>query len=297
MRSPHTTHALRAFILAIAALAPYAAPAAPTLTLSAGAQTDDSGASTTDAGLDWGPNDTLSLSIAAGHVKGDSEDSNLSSDFSATTATADMSWQPLERLGFALGYDLWDDSNSYEKRTARGAVYLGGPRLRAGLLAESVTSETTAELTARRQTSLSFDGSGYGLDLRATGERGDLYATYLTYDYDESVGRLATFLSNPNLATRPRLESLVNSRLTAAAALLDNSLVVGGDVFIRQARIGLAFSQYQDIVSDSTTRAVQSDFEWSLSSRWAMRLTAGVSDSEETNSSVFGGVRILFHGM
>ena len=293
MRSLHTAHAMRAFILAIAILTPCAAPAAAVWTLSAGAQTDDSGANTTDASIDWGPTEKLTLAASAGHVKGDSD----LGAFSATTATADVNWQPLRRLGFALGYELWDDSSTYEKRTARGAVYLGGPRLRAGLLAESVTSDTTAELTTRRRTSLSFDGSGYGLDLRAAGDRGDIYATYLTYDYDQNVARLATFLSNPNLATRPRLDALVDSGLTAAAALLDHSLVIGTDVFVRQARIGLAFSQYQDIVSDTTTRAVQSDVEWSLSSRWALRLTAGVSDSEQTSHSVFGGVRILFRGM
>ena len=265
--------------------------AAPVWTAGVGAQGDDSGASTVDADIGWTPVDALSLSFVGGHVNGASNEG----DFSATTTAVDLDWQPLRRLGFGVGYDVWNDPSTYDKRSARGALYIGGTRARLGLMAESVRTETTAQLPLRRRTSIDFNGSGYGLDLHLSGDRADFYVSYMTYDYNDSANRLITFLSNPQLTTRPRLDALLNSGLTVAGALLDHSAGAGVDVFVRNARIGFAFTQFREIVSGSDTRTLQTDFEWPLATHWSARLSAGLSDSDATNTSFFGGARILFH--
>ena len=267
------------------------AQAAPSWSASVGAEGDDNGASTADADIGWSPTDRFGVSFSAGHAKGSDE----SGDFSSTTLFAGIDWQIAKRFGVALAYDAWDDSGAYEKRTTHGTVYIGNDRARVGLLAQSVTSTTTAELALlRREVQIDFDGQGYGAELELNGEHAGFYASYVSYDYDDSVDRLIAFLANPNLSQRPRLEALAGSGLTAAAALLDHSANVGANVYVRNCRLGVSYTLLRDLVSDSDSSSVRGEIEWPFAARWAARLTAGVNDSDVENSALFGGVRILY---
>jgi hypothetical protein len=284
--------ALRAGSLLVAALIARPALAEQSWTLGVGAQADESGANSADADIGWTPTSAFTFALAAGRVNGDSD----TGDFAATTATARVDWQPIRQLGFAVAYDTWDDPSAFEKRTAHAAIYVGGPSFRVGLLGETIASETTAELAVlRRRTSLAFDGSGYGIDVQVSGSRTDVYATYMSYDYKDNVDRLINFLSSPTLVRRPRIEALLSSGLTAAGALLDDSLTVGADVFVRQTRIGIAFAQFRDIVDDADIHTLQADVEWPLTARWSANVIAGMSDSDATDTTLFGGARLLFH--
>ncbi len=259
---------------------------------SAGVQADESGASGADADLAFSPTDTLTFSIAAGHVNGDSDEG----DFSARTTAAAASWQPFRRLGISVGYDAWDDPSTFEKRTAHAALYIGGERARIGLLGESVNTETTAELALlRRRTSLEFNGAGYGVDGRLSGKHVDFYVRYMSYDYEDNIARLLNFLANPQLIARPRVEALINSGLTAAGALLDSSATAGVNIFVEHTRIGIAFSHYDELVANSDTQVLQADIEWPISEKWSANLLAGMSDSDTTDATLFGGARLLFH--
>jgi hypothetical protein len=267
------------------------AAAAPSWNASVGAEGDNNGASVGDADIGWSPTDRFGVSFSAGHAKGSDESGN----FSSTTLFAGADWQIAKLFGVGLAYDSWDDSNAYEKRTAHGTVYIGNERARVGLLAQSVTSTTTAQLALlRREVTIDFDGKGYGAELELNGERAGFYASYVSYDYDDNVNRLLTFLANPNLSQRPRLEALAGSGLTAAAALLDYSANVGANFYVRDSRIGVSYSLLRDLVSDSDSKSLRGEFEWPFADHWAARLTAGVNDSDIEDSAVLGGVRILY---
>jgi hypothetical protein len=199
-------------------------------------------------------------------------------------------------LGLALGHDAWDDTGTYEKNTTYLSASLSGARVRVTALTEFVRSETTAELTGlRRTTALSFDGSGYGAELAFDGDRVSLHASYLAYEYDDTVSRLLNFLASPTLTDRPRLDGLLGSGLTAAAALLDYSATVGADFYVGDSRIGISWLALRDIVSDGDAQSLRAEFQWPLSDHWSARLVGGVSDSDVDGSTFFGGVRFLFH--
>jgi hypothetical protein len=259
---------------------------------SAGVQADESGANAADADVAWSPTDAFTFSVAAGHVDGDSDEG----DFSARTTAAAASWRPFRRLGITVGYDAWDDPSTFEKRTAHAALYVGGDRARIGLLGESIETETTGELAVlRRRTSLAFNGTGYGVDARLSGKHVDFYVSYMSYDYQDNINRLLNFLADPSLIVRPRVEALINSGLTAAGALVESSATAGVDVFVKHTRIGIAFSQYDELVANSDTHTLHTDVEWPLSARWSANLLAGMSDSDTTDATLFGGARLLFH--
>jgi hypothetical protein len=269
-----------------------ASQAAPLWNASVGAEADDAGANTADVDIGWSPTDRFGLSFAAGHATGPDD---LGGDFSSTTVFAGMDWRFARLAGVALGYDSWNDSGVYEKRTAHATFYVGNDRARFGLLAQSIESETTAEmLVLRRKTSLTFDGSGYGAELLVSGDRMSVWASYVVYSYDENVDRLITFLDNPNLARRPRLETLLGSGLTAAATLLDRSAVAGADFYVRDLRLGVSYSLLTDIVTDSDLSSLRGEVEWPLTDRWSARLVAGVNDSDIESSTLFGGARLLY---
>jgi hypothetical protein len=266
--------------------------AEPSWNASLGAEADDNSASASDVEIGWAPTDRFGISFAAGHASGADD---LGTDFSSTTLFAGMDWRFTDLVGMALAYDVWDDPDTYEKRTTHATLYLGNERFRAGVLAQAVESTTTAELALlRRRTSISFDGTGFGAELVLNGERLSAYASYIGYDYEENVDRLLTFLSNPTLARRPRLEALLGSGLTAAAALLDYSAMAGADLYAGDARIGVSYSLLRDLVTDADSSSLRAELEWPLSDRWSARLVAGVNDSDIESSALFGGARILY---
>jgi hypothetical protein len=261
-------------------------------TASLGAEADDRSASAIDADVGWSPTERFTLAFSGGHTRGADD---LGDDFDATVLSASADWQMADVVGLAIAYDTWEDPDSYEKRNGHLTLYLGNERARIGLVAQSVSSKTTAQLALLRRTaSIDFDGKGYGADLSLNSERTGFYASYVAYDYDDSTARLITFLSNPALARRPRLEALLGSSTTAAAALLDYSASVSADFYLARARIGVSWSMLRDIVSDSNSQTVKADVEWPVASHWSLRLTGGVNDSDLDSSVIFGGVRILF---
>jgi hypothetical protein len=269
------------------------AHAEPSFNASVGAEADDSGASIADVDMSWSPTDRFGLSFAAGHASGADD---FGGDFSSTTLFAGMDWRFTRLAGVALGYESWDDADAYDKRTAHATLFVGNERARFGVIAQSVESETTAELgLLRRQVSIGFDGTGYGAEVSLNGDHMSAWASYLTYDYDENVDRLITFLATPSLTRRPRLDALLGSGLTAAAALLDYSAVVGMDFYVRRARIGVSYSSLRDIVTDSDASSLRCEVEWPLGSRWSARLIGGVTDSDIDSSALFGGARLLYH--
>jgi hypothetical protein len=285
--------ALHAFISALVGSA-LASPlqAAPSWNASVGAEADESSASAADVTLGWSPTERFGISFSAGHVQGADD---LGADFDSTTIFAGFDWRIARLVGVALAYDTWDDSDAYEKRTTHASLYVGHERARFALLAQSVESETTADLLLlRRQVSIGFDGKGYGAELTLNGERVSGYASYLTYDYDESTDRLLTFLANPDLARRPRLDALAGSGLTAAAALLDRSATIGADFYVRRTRLGVSYSSVRDIVTESDSQSLRAEVEWPVATHWSVRLVGGMNDSDIESSALFGGARILF---
>jgi hypothetical protein len=127
-----------------------------------------------------------------------------------------------------------------------------------------------------------------------SGDRMSVWASYVAYSYDENVDRLITFLDNPNLARRPRLEALLGSGLTAAATLLDRSAVAGVDFYVRDLRLGVSYSLLTDIVTDSDSSSLRGEVEWPLTDHWSARVVAGVNDSDIESSTLFGGARLLY---
>lgn len=268
------------------------AQAAASWSASVGAEADDNGAHAADVDIGWSPTDRFGVTFAAGQS---SSADDLGTDFDSTTLFAGADWQLTELLGAAIAYDVWDDPDNYAKRTLHATLFIGNDRLRLGVLAQSVESETTAQLGLfRREVTFDFDGTGYGAELTLNGNRVSAYASYLTYDYDENVDRLLSFLANPALARRPRLEALFGSGLTAAAALLDYSATVGLDVYAGRARFGFSCSLLRDAVSDSDSTSLRAQVEWPLAARWSAQVSAGVNDSDVESSALFAGGRILY---
>jgi hypothetical protein len=283
--------ALLAVALAIA-MPGMPAHAAASWTASAGAEADANGASAADIDIGWSPTDRFGVTLAAGRSSGADD---LGTDFDSTTLFAGADWRLTELLGAAVAYDVWDDPANYGKSTFHATLFIGTDRVRIGLLAQSVESETTAQLgLLRREVTFDFDGTGYGAELTLNGNRLSAYASYLTYDYDENVDRLLSFLANPALSRRPRLDALVGSGLTAAAALLDYSVIAGVDLYAGRARFGFSCSFLRDVVSDSDSASLRAEVEWPLAAHWSAQVSAGVNDSDIESSALFAGGRILY---
>jgi hypothetical protein len=279
--------------MALSALIPAAAGAHP-WSVGAGFETDDTDTHIAAADLFWSPADSLALSVGAGVLKSSGKEGN----FNARTGSIVIDWSPVELFSAALGYNVWDDRDNFDKDTVRGALYFGSETARIGAVAESVHSQAKAELVLpRRRIKLDFDGWGYGLDASFARSRFAAYASYIGYHYGPHVDRLIAFLSNPAFAKRPRLQALVDSGLTAAGALLHRSVIAGTDIFVGERRIGLAWSQFHEILTDTRTDTLHVELEWPVSRQWTAQLTVGASKSQGFGTIYFAGTRFSLHGL
>ena len=107
--------------------------------------------------------------------------------------------------------------------------------------------------------------------------------------------QLLAFLKDPKLIKRPKLSSLVNSGLTTAGALLQRSVVLGTDYFKGENRIGLSWSQYHELVTDTRTNVLRAEYEWPVSEAWTAQVSAGASQTEHFGRTWFGGLRAAFY--
>jgi hypothetical protein len=281
-------------LMAVSVVLPGTALAKSSWSIGGGFEGDStSGRSETVDAL-WTPVDSLALSLGTGILRSSAQEGS----FRARTAAASVDWTPCDYFGFAAGYNLWDDRDAYDKETLRGAIYTGTAVGKIGFVAESVDSDTKAQdiIVRGRRTQLSFDGMGYGADGWLLFDHFSLYGSYMGYHYGNRVSQLLAFLTNPNLANRPRLFNLASSGLTTAAALLHRSVTAGTDVFFGDYRVGLGWSQFHEIVTDTRTNVVEGELEWPLSSTWSAQVTAGVSDSVGYGKTYFSGARFTFYG-
>jgi hypothetical protein len=210
-----------------------------------------------------------------------------------------VDWTPFRYVGVTVGYSIWDDRSNYAKETYHGAIYTGNDLARIGFVADSVNSDAKAEdiVLRGKRIRMAFAGMGYGVDGWLTFDRVSLYASYMGYHYGDRVRQVLAFLSDPALAKRPKLYNLANSGLTTAGALLHRSVITGADIFVAEQRIGVSWSQYHEMVTDTRTSVVQLEYEWPLSHAWSTQLTAAASQTAGFGRTWFGGARFTFYGL
>lgn len=255
--------------------------------LSAAAQVDDDGSSGYGLGLDWGVTETTWLSFYGGL----SHSPDDRADVTTRTLVAGLD-QRLGPMGFTLGLESWGEPDEVESRDVTGSLYLRGDRYRLALKGERRDIDVTFTLTGpegeqlRRTADLTADGFGASFSV-ALSERWRLSADGMGYDYSRDLSLL------PRLQT---FDFLASSVLTLSNSFIDSEWGVALDYQLGEPAFSVQWRRDRSAVDLSELTSVSLGALFPVADRLDLEISLGVSDSDELDAALFGGVYLFFYG-
>jgi len=275
-------------LCAVGLCAAGAARAEGSLTLS-GLIDSDQGRSL-DADARWAP--LPAWSVGAGVGKGES--GLEGSDLSGTSLRASTD---VYLGGFDAGVSLqrWKDSSDLKTSSLRGQA---GWTFDSGIGIHALLDDRSLDITYTRQTlagtarqsTVRFDGTGYGAELSFIGTRINASAHFLDYGYGRSMSRVQGVLSAADTTRFPRLSSLVASMATRAAGAPDREIGLSlGREFSRSSLQG-QWLLLRDALSGENTNGLSLIHSYRISKHLEMDTTLGLSDGAADGTLAYGGL-------
>lgn len=250
-------------------------------------------------GLSYGVNTSFNpvadWSVGAGVEQ--SESNIGGSDFSGTAFRISTS---VDMGAFTVGASArrWKDSSQVKSTTLMaqlGWMADNGLSLTALLEDRDMTVEyTTRVLGTPRPAQVDFKGTGYGAEVAWFGDEWNLGVRYLDYDYGHSVDRVRTAFESGNTERFPLLDSLLGSIVTRAAGAPDRQF---------SATVGRRFENWslqgdgalqRDALTHDKVKSLSSTLGYGITSTLWIDVTAGISDSEASDSMIFGGLALTW---
>ncbi len=269
-------------------LAASVAPAwANSLTLG-GLVDNDDGRSISVSGR-YAPVEALTLGASFGHSQARLEAGGEKFSGNSLGLAADVN---INAFFAGLSGDRWKDSNALLSKVLNGEL---GWMSRHGLAVAAlvtdremrITYETTV-LGQAREHQIQFEGMGFGADLSYFGETWTAGVRFLDYDYGRSVDRVRAVLDSPSTERFPRLEQLIGSVVTRAAAAPDRELsLVLGRQFAKTSLT--AMLQWQrDALTGDRMKSAGLTAGMTPAAHLGIDVSAGVSKGE-AGTALWGG--------
>jgi hypothetical protein len=243
-----------------------------------------------DADARWAP--LPSWSVGAGVGKGES--GLEGSDLSGTSLRASTD---LYLGGFDAGVSMqrWKDSSDLRTSSVRGQA---GWTFDNGIGIHALFDDRSLDITytrqplvgAARQSTVRFDGTGYGAELSFIGTRVNAAARLINYGYGRSMSRVQGVLSSTDTTRFPRLSSLAASMATRAAGAPDREIGLSlGREFSRSSIQG-EWLLLRDALSGENTNSLSLIHSYRISQHLEMDTTLGLSDGAADGTLAFGGL-------
>ncbi len=255
--------------------------------LSLGVQTGDDGSAGYALGLDWGATERTWLSLYGGL----SESPNQLADVTTRTLAANLD-QRIGPLGFTLGLESWGEPDEVESRDISGSIYLHGEGYRFALKGERREIDITFTITdlagnqLRRTVDVTAEGLGAAFSVDVS-ERWRLSADAIRYDYSRELSVL------------PRLDVfdfLASSALTLANSFIDTEWGIGLEYDASGKAFNLQWRKDRSAVDSSELNSVSVGALLPVAERWDLEFSFGLSDAEDLDRALFGGVYLFFYG-
>ena len=142
------------------------------------------------------------------------------------------------------------------------------------------------DVRLQRSAALTADGFGASASFDLT-ERWRLTADAIGFDYSRDLTLL------------PRLETfdfLASSALTLANSFIDVEWGTGLEYDSGGRAFSLFWRQDRSAVDASELRSISAAALFPIARRWDLEFSLGLSDAEDVNSALFGGVYLFFYG-
>ncbi len=291
----------------LAASAPLAAQESAGTVFSAAGLYDEDGTYALSAGLDHAFGEATWLRLTAGLADG------ATGPVSLSTYRAGLGldhW--FDPAGLAVDVEYWGDSDTIETLTYKGELYFRGEHARFGVNAafRDIDLKYEVPVLARNlvDDSQSFVATGFGASFRYTWDAASLYATAMAWDYDESIGTVATNvdLSRVPVPLRPavqqRLAAVVGavrflsaSSLTLANSLLARSASLGVDYRFGEKSLNIELAHDRGEVDDLDVNTLSAGWLFPAGSAADVEIRVGVSDADTFGTTAFGGISLFLY--
>ena len=243
-----------------------------------------------DADARWAPLPAWTLGAGVGQGKSGLEGSDLSG--TSLRASSDVYLG-----GFDAGVSMqrWKDSSDLKTSSVRGQA---GWTFDSGVGIHALFDDRSLDITytrqplvgAARQSTVQFDGTGYGAELAFIGTRVNAAVHFIDYGYGRSMTRVRGVLAATDTTRFPRLQALVASMATRAAGAPDREIGVSlGREFSRSSVQG-EWLLMRDALSGENTNSLSLIHSYRISKHLEMDTTLGLSDGAADGTLAFGGL-------
>ena len=281
--------ALAALVVGLATSPPLFAQDDPPnpMVISGGVQLDDDGTTDVLLGLDYAAGERTWLSFYGGYT--DASDDQVDVQFRTALFAIDHRFG---KVGVTGAVEFWGDPDELDSTDLRGQLYFQNGGFRAAVISERRNIDVTArgmDLQDRPFERVNrFNADAIGGSLRYSGERFTLYGSHLDYDYDFS--RLVDSVVDLII-----LRFVSESALTLANSFVDDSTTAGLDIEFANNIFNLEYSTYTGAVDKLDTYSFSSAMLFPVADRVDLEVRVGVSDSENLDSSFFGGITFFVY--
>jgi hypothetical protein len=195
---------------------------------------------------------------------------------------------PVGKLGFTAGIGTWGDSDAIATQSLEGSLYWKTGSFRFETKLELMSVDSTTELTgplggARVTVKERFNGTGFGVSASLYPSKGTtVYGEAMFYTYDTNFGRERIF-------RRVRL-----SPVNVDNSLVDDLFAVGVSRDIGSGNLAFEGLRFDSAVDNSSTNSLATFYVFPVGKAFDLTLGAGVSDSDDVGSSVFGHLELQY---
>lgn len=243
-----------------------------------------------DADVRWAPLPAWSLGAGVGRGESGLQGAGLSG--TSLRASTDVYLG-----GFDAGVSMqrWKDSSDLDTMSVRGQA---GWTFDSGLGIHALLDDRSLDITytrqplvgAERQSTVRFDGTGYGAELSFFGTRANAAVHFIDYGYGRSMTRVRGVLAATDTTQFPRLQALAASMATRAAGAPDREIGVSlGREFSRSSLQGQWLLQ-RDALSGENTNSLALVHSYRFSKHLEMDTTLGFSDGAADGTLAYGGL-------
>ncbi len=245
-----------------------------------------------DADVRWSPLPAWSVGAGVGNGESGLEDSALSG--TSIRASTD-----LYLGGFDAGLSLqrWEDTSDLKTRSLRAQA---GWTFVSGVGVHALFDDRSLDITYTRQalqggvreSTVRFDGTGFGAELSFAGTRYNAAAHFIDYGYGRSMARVRGALEATDTTQFPRVQSLVASLVTRAAGGPDREIgFSAGREFTRTSVQG-QWLLLRDALTGEETNSLSLIHSYRINRHLELDTTLGLSEGAADGTLAYGGLAL-----
>lgn len=245
-----------------------------------------------DVDARWSPLPAWSLGAGVGQGESGLEEAGLSGD--SLRASTDFYVG-----GFDAGASLqrWKDSGDLKTESLRAQA---GWTFESGLGVHALFDDRSLAITytrqplngPARQSTVRFDGTGFGAELSFLGTRYNAAAHFIDYSYGRSVSRVRAAVAAADTTSFPRLQLLVSSLVTLGAGGPDREIGFSMGREFDRASIQGQWLLLRDALTGDQTNSLSLIHTYRVSRHLEMDTTLGLSDGAADGTLAYGGLAL-----